>query len=86
MKLYQFMTERLKISNRKDTLVLLNPLSLKNPLGQVNEGQKTYKCNVCNKSFSLLNQLKCHIEVVHKGYKCNACEYIAGTTKSQNTL
>ena len=43
----------------------------------VDEGKKSFKCDMCASRFTQKGSLKAHIESIHEGkkpFKCNTCE------------
>ena len=53
-------------------------------ISSVHEGKKTFRCEMCGKTFFDWTKLTQHIAVIHEGmkpYKCDICDYIG----SQNS-
>ena len=47
--------------------------NLKIHIEGVHEGEKPYKCSICDHSFAIKGKLKIHIDSVHDGKKPNKC-------------
>ena len=59
------------------TDLLANKENLNTHIKNVHEGQKNYKCDLCDKAFSQQQKLMRHIKNLHKGqknYKCDLCD------------
>ena len=52
----------------------------------IHEGERNYKCNSCQKSFSHSGDLNRHIKIIHEGqrnYKCNNVILVKNTSINQ---
>ena len=67
-------------------IVLTSKSSLRFHLKNVHENEeKAFKCNICNKAFKLLGNLKMHHQVVHgniKQHKCDSFFFSSGTCEN----
>ena len=58
-------------------MVFDNQNNLDRHISNVHEGNKPFKCSICNKKFGRKDVLKDHISAVHEGIKrhqCTICE------------
>ena len=52
----------------------------------VHEGLKNYKCDLCDKAFSQLSNVKAHIKSVHEGIKNHKCDFCEKAFSEHGTL